>query len=113
MCDTSTSLTDTPDLSTLPQRMRYAAEAMREAEARNAHPPISGWSPWWLEARSRDWEIEDRETAERDSGQVEKLARELHGINWSWGEFEGLSHAVQVAYRANAQRLLDAGWRKD
>lgn len=98
---------DGPDLSTLPQRMWYAAEILREADVRygSVHP----WSPGGLEIQAQKWESEDGEAAERE-GRIEELAWKIFE---AFGGFRSNSCGVSSVYWGAARDLVDAGWRKD
>lgn len=101
-------MTDQPDLSTLPQRMRWAAGVLEEANARYGHPPDCRWFPSSLRAEAEAVEDEDKEVAEREG-----LAQELYRAGQ--GCHEALSQAdkgVADWYRKIAQKLLADGWTK-
>lgn len=104
-------MTDQPDLSTLPQRMRYASTVIEEA-AREYHrrDPQGGWlARNW---RSTDlvsyadlWERVDREA------DLRKLD-ELGGIIAEHFRALGVS-GYNVAARGAARKAIDAGWTNE
>lgn len=115
-------MTDQPDLSTLPQRMRYADAVLGEARDRyhadhrkdNAGWPATSWDGTGLRAYAEKWEAEDRAVAERDA-QVEQLAREMFDANrpeHGRQQWDDPYEVVQGAYMAIARDLVESGWRK-
>lgn len=109
--------TDLPDLSTLPQRMRFAADVMDQAKTRleqelyGALYPAHGASEWNSEAlreRADIWEAQDRDAAEKAAR--ESLIREL---SWAFYETERWSGgAPHQKHRNAARKLVESGWRK-
>lgn len=99
------------DLSTLPQRMRYAAEILREADER--YGARYSWNPDGIEIVAESWEEQDRAAAEHGA-QVAELAADMFAANrkergrradapWS---------SVCDIYLAIARTLIDDhGWR--
>lgn len=108
-----------PDLSTLPQRMRYAAEVLESASQRlTAEYPdrLGYWYPNDLRIKAHDWEAKDRAAAERDT-EVEELAKLLYtsiynGPPGDTPPWNSRSNMTKSAYQRQARKLIDAGWRK-
>jgi hypothetical protein len=101
-------MTEQPDLSTLPQRMRYAAAVMREATKRLdmemlypfSSPPT--WAAWALERRADIWEKAN--SVEREA-LVEELAQQLM-------ELDANATIFVKGYSSSARKLIESGWRK-
>lgn len=94
----------------LPQRMREAAEVLREAD-RRCHGRIEGWTPLDLEGTAEAWESEDRAKAEQEAA-VEELAKWLSIHIGTWPEDEWHLRAKPNYWHDKARELMDAGWRK-
>lgn len=106
-------MTEQPDLSTLPQRMRYAADVLGEADER--YGSKHSWSPDGLEIYASKWEDQDCEAAELDT-QIEELARKIYHVGFVVGmhnhrlAFE--DYSGKEAIQRTAKRLIESGWRK-
>lgn len=105
-----------PDLSTLPQRMRYAAKVIEEANLRKGDGAVS-WGMGGLEIHADRWEFEDRAADERDA-EVDELARKMysilegpHALAWDCGASLYTQHRDR--YLDLAQKLIQFGWRKE
>lgn len=90
-----------PDLSTLPKRMRYAADVMDEAKTRldaergNRDDFFgSEWHSYALRRRAQIWE---------DAGPVDELTRKLAELG---------SPAATGGYAQVARKLIESGWHK-
>jgi hypothetical protein len=102
-----------PNLSTLPERMRYAAEVLEEvtsrARRRNVIGDLSVWSTEDLWAFADEWETWDEENAKP----VEELAQFIHeapgGSCCNWDE---LTEEWQTVMRGYARKLIESGWHK-
>jgi hypothetical protein len=95
----------TPDLSTLPQRMWFAADVIGEVINRIAleggRGPVA-FASVDLRCLANRWEAEDRKAGEQ-AAQVDVLAAELDGVlPEGWIDFVGM-----------ARKLIESGWRKD
>jgi hypothetical protein len=106
----------TPDLSTLAQRMRFAATVLIETNLRYRHHEEVPWRASELNREARHVEDEDQETAEREAW-TEELARtiankhfEACGSLQRWNDLPGSSRSV---YRGIAKHLIGSGWTKD
>lgn len=95
-----------PDLSTLPQRMRYAADVLGEASNRDfdGDSPAYTWHPDVLRSRADKWEAEDANRAVL----VEELAQDLKEHYFD----RNLAGSDDVYWRQRAGRLIESGWRK-
>jgi hypothetical protein len=96
---------ETPDLSTLPKRMRYAASVLEESAQRSGVKYDIEYTPALLRADAAVFENEDREAAEHAAERAalaSELAREL------------VLHLQDL--RRNPQwvalTLIESGWRK-
>lgn len=93
-----------PDLSTLPQRMRYAAEVLSEADQRygklRMEDECFGWDAQSLHAVAQDWQDEDR----RRGAMVNELAADLTLA-------AGPTIMVNIPFYI-ASKLVKMGWRK-
>jgi phage terminase large subunit GpA-like protein len=88
-----------PDLSTLPNRMRYAATVIDEADNRyGTHE--SGWDSGGLRQLADMWENDDRQAEAERSALADELATELYEAGW-----------VKVS-SAHVIHLIESGWRK-
>jgi hypothetical protein len=90
-----------PDLSTLPKRMRYAADVLEEAAERAQIENENEWTPTMLRADASIWENLDN-VAEQLQAQQNALMQELHDT----------LHDTGFAYGEAATRLIQRGWRK-
>lgn len=107
-------MTEQPDLSTLPKRMRYAATVLAEANERLNELNILGkqtgylWGSSSLIKEAGLWEESDRAAADHDT-QIDELARQIHAYDLPprTGFFE-----VRDMYRAIARSLIESGWHK-
>lgn len=105
-----------PDLSTLSNRMRYAATVLAEASRR--YHGVSGrdadytdWRPVNLRSVSIDFDREDDAVAEGEA-RLEDLAREIFAAANS-GEWDNPSAAyARDLYRGIARHLIAAGYAK-
>ena len=119
-------MSEQPDLSTLPKRMRYAATVLAEADARYARytrkqmvDDCFGWDSQSLQSVADEWEAQDREVAEHKT-LIENLAREMfteQGRLYPKHEnfklpFDEAGAGSQSNCRRLAAALIDAGWRK-
>jgi hypothetical protein len=96
-------MTEQPDLSTLPARMRYAADVLREADERYASK--HSWSPDGLEIIADTWEDQDRATTER-AAWIRELANTIYrAAGWS-------GNGPHEPHLEAARRLIESGWRK-
>ena len=88
----------------LPDRMREAAETLREASRRlDLDEDNAGWWPIFIEHKSEVWEAEDRAEAEQDE-LVEQLAESLATeANDIWDAMSDLNREKK---RVIAKRLL-------
>ncbi|MBB3752432.1 hypothetical protein FHT44_004944 [Mycolicibacterium sp. BK634] len=110
------------DLSTLPERMRFAAAVLDEARAEfrrrgdsQANPDWDGlaWNKADLCTLASRWE-------DADQALVEELAMDLQAAlvvsvgAYPWAKIEASPdhHWVMDARRKEAQALVDAGWTK-
>lgn len=103
-------MTETPDLSTLPARMRYAKTVVDEADARygSSHP----WIPWALLNYADKWEAEDNAAAEREQV-AEQLATELYlAGGWPYIALSEAAHGTQSWCRDTARKLAERGWTR-
>lgn len=101
-----------PDLSTLPQRMHYAAEVVREASQRLGHGVDSQWRQGTLRKFARQFEAEDATETK-----VEELAEEIRAADVKNSTGYVAKDRMQLksckeAYVPVARDLIDAGWRK-
>lgn len=98
-----------PDLSTLPQRMRYAAEVRDEANARIGDWDGKRFGGSWLTYADM-WEAQDRADSEKVA-QSHALAEEL------WEAFLVDYHTDSITEKLKilgiCRRLVDDGWKKD
>lgn len=102
-------MTEQPDLSTLPKRMRYAASVLEEAtDWCNENQPGTNtvWNAYLLFKNADVREAEDREAAERKHI-VEELAQELRDSSAK------APIRRTEEYRELAQHLVESGWRKE
>jgi hypothetical protein len=103
-------MTEQPDLSTLPKRMRYAAEVLREVNKREGMHSDFSWANCGLRALADRWESEDATAAERDA-LVEELAKGMALAVWN-----GIDHwaddYVKALYLSCARFVVESGWRK-
>lgn len=96
-------------MSTLPQRMREAADTLEEWSARQGYG-----SPAGIEWNAKDLRTE-AEHLEAELDQVEKLAIDLraarldHSVLNGW---DGADEGAKVIYRQQAAKLLEQGWIK-
>jgi hypothetical protein len=95
-------MSEQPDLSTLPKRMRYAATVLREADARYDFNKV--WPVEELEGFADQWEAEDRANGERDA-MAEELAKTMFDIF-------AVRDLNDEPPRNMARWLVDQGWRK-
>lgn len=106
-----------PDLTTLPQRMLWAADVLAEANERYNLHPDAPCSASWLRNEARHVEDEDKEAAEKDA-LVEDLARELFNAQSArypnrnelkaWDE----AGTCRDDSMGLARALIDNGWTK-
>jgi hypothetical protein len=91
-------MSEQPDLSSLPNRMRYAADVLDEANKQFGK--IAGWYAGDLRGTASLWEAEElrRRNTARD-----QLSREIKAVEVADAEYP---HWVI----ANA--LIESGWRK-
>lgn len=102
-----------PDLSTLPKRMRYAADVLKEARKAHHSRPENGnsdwaayaWDPTNLCYHADNWESEDSEAADRDA-QIEELAQAMYQQIYSVSRFQF------PWFQTVARNLVESGWRK-
>lgn len=100
----------TPDLSTLPARMYYAAEVLKEAShyyhslPENRHSNWTGqlWSSSQLRNLADDWEAEEEAAAEQRR-MVELLVADM----CKYGKYLTLQNRIDCA-----RDLIAAGWTK-
>ena len=93
------------DLSTLPQRMRYAAEVLAEAEVRYSQVAHElGWDITGIRSVADKFESEDRADDEH-TALIEELAKELSCAESVVLPERGFNYA-------KARRLIESGWRK-
>jgi hypothetical protein len=93
-----------PELSTLPQRMREAADVIDEAAAEFHGRPENMNSGWlahnWtakdLRTYADDWEAADRQA----EALTDELARDLYGAGW------------RKVCRSDVRQLIESGWTK-
>lgn len=106
-------MTDTPDLSTLPKRMRMAADVMDEAKKRldievygESQGERAEWHSDALRKRADIWE-----RADGDPVEVEKLAADVRRAH---GDYlvAGNPDVVHLASLKIAHKLIESGWRK-
>jgi hypothetical protein len=96
---------DKHDLSTLAQRMRFAAHILEEATGRINGDLGAGldwnWRPSELRNEAHHVEAEDRETAELEEQMLVLTGEllDLGGVGGSWGDV--------------ARKLIENGWRKE
>lgn len=111
-----------PDLSTLPQRMMYAADVVAAANDRyrnenpragfSANEPMSPSSMRYL---ANQWAREDRERADM-AEEIEQLAEELlKAQRLAYPGREDLHTSSKAAENARilAAHLIESGWRKE
>lgn len=98
-----------PDLDTLPQRMRYAAEILTEVIQRDVSYGAFGarsYTPAGLREAADRWENTDTE--------AEELAQVLcPTIYPDAAPFNEQSISTQRLWLKRARQLIDSGWRKD
>lgn len=100
-------------LSTLPQRMRWAAQVLREADKR--YGAAFAWKPYALEVTADRWEAEDHKGAERDGLEKELLKDLCEALVPGLGSFisaAGSSTYADEILDRTVRGLLDSGWRK-
>lgn len=100
---------DTPDLSTLPQRMRYASQVMEEA-AEEYHRRYDAWLfPHWqarhLPQFADQWEAEDRHEADERQAQIDSLAEIIED------RFRYHTASAAITARGAARKAIEVGWR--
>jgi hypothetical protein len=103
-----------PDLSTLAQRMRYAAQVLDEARAEFHNRPENDNSNWLAIAWNKgdlcsfasQWEAADRELIERGET-IDELATVLMPIFDSW-----TGNMCGRMCREAARLVVESGWRK-
>ncbi|OQW34557.1 MAG: hypothetical protein A4E20_11090 [Nitrospira sp. SG-bin2] len=96
-----------PDLSTLPNRMRYAAKVVSEAQKRYS-PGTTGactqaWSHNDLVRSAAAWEKEDAEKVEV----LAKLLSEAPQCIYVW---EVLNEVERQKLRDYAKKMINLGW---
>lgn len=110
-----------PDLSTLPQRMRYAADVVAEAQKRYADRPgdTAPWSAKHLRQFAVKWEAEDREVAEREDLVKELLKDLCEAMMPGCGSFlsDYIADNTDGSYVDDtldrvARGLIESGWHK-
>jgi hypothetical protein len=99
-------MSEAPDLSTLPQRMRYAATVLEEAHERNG--TTGDWCSRNLIIAAAKWECEERQAHER---LVEELAREMF-VAGGDRDCPTRERLEQRGYMSPARKLIESGWRK-
>jgi hypothetical protein len=93
-----------PDLSTLPKRMWFAADVLREVINRIALEGASGpvaFASVDLRCLANRWEAEERKAGELES-QVVELAAEIKFLS-----------ADTIDFAELGRKLVQSGWRKD
>lgn len=112
-------MSETPDLSTLPKRMRYAADVLQDVL--NHHGVISHfdlvnfWSPGSWRYYAASFEAEEKAAAEHEQ-QVEQLAKTMcDGVaervsTFAWGDDRNRWN--REIYRQAARAAIAAGWTK-
>jgi hypothetical protein len=105
-----------PDLSTLPARMRYAAQVLEEASERYyGKKTFHGWAADGLRNVAAIFDDQDRAAKESEQ-QVEELAKTMfdgvanHVSTFEWGDYQNRWN--RDIYRHAARAALDAGWTK-
>jgi hypothetical protein len=106
-------MSEQPDLSTLPKRMRYAARVLEEATERELRENVFEERKWSAERLlDRAGEFNKADYAKRQK-LVEELACELWGLppgaamGWSKAK-----ESYQEVARSAARKLIESGWRK-
>lgn len=107
-------MSGTPDLSTLPQRMRYAAQVIGEANDRLHYGTIEDLPPPVLRSLADEWEAEDRAAAEHEA-LVEELVQEIvqavvPGLNIN---LVNLATTGDMELHNVARKLIENGWTKE
>ena len=94
-------MSEQPDLSTLPKRMRYAAQVLEETNKRFRDGCcLWSWSPSSLGKYAQKFEAEDREAAEREA-LLDKLINEMRPY---------CANIKEV--KSAARKLIENGWHK-
>lgn len=110
---------ETPDLTTLPQRVRYASGVLQELRQKDAEFDAIYWDLSWrgigaqglLCCAAKRIEDEDRAVAERQkwAGELARDIAKARGIDADWPYLDALT---QRECLEQADRLLVSGWRK-
>lgn len=101
----STGSSSLPDLSTLPQRMRYAAAVLREVDVRynsltGAVPHENIWCAETLEAHADRWEAQEQQHEEL----IDELAKDLSNYTGGWSHREAARSLINNAGWTKAER---------
>lgn len=109
-------MSETPDLSTLPQRIRYAVSVLKEVDDRYRSGCGSAadefvWRRGTLMERAAEWEGFERAV----EALVLDLALDLWVLDGGTPEKFDLPYTAQTTgrYTAKARKLIESGWRKD
>lgn len=92
-------------MSTLPERMRQAADAIDGADLRISGELGNKWDSELLRRWANNFEAEDRAAAEQEA-LVEQLAQTIHDHGTPSGAWEDARDFVQDPIRSSARAIL-------